>query len=222
MRNLEPVLIGPLLPRLKPECDSLKTVSTAPRPISPSTSQSALILVSNPHHSASMSLSSSSPIRETSQEVDQQLAILQLPYPTIVGVPTDRLLELKLFHHYLQMAPLTDQPYHFDNPRAGQHGIWKEWIANLAVSDHILMDAVLGFSASHLRALNPFDRDISQASYKYMLRAIIGHAEQVRRGVDGQNVESLFAASIFMGLYSSMNPSGQVYGPPLHVRIPAE
>lgn len=81
------------------------------------------------------------------------------------------------------------------------------------------MDAVLGFSAANLGALNPSDRLISQASHRYMLRAVTSHAKQIRQGINDQNGEVLFATSTFMALFSSMVPPSDVSGPPLHVGI---
>lgn len=114
------------------------------------------------------------------------------------------------------MAP----PYHLRGPYHTQNdlpGIWKNWIADLALKDHTVMDAVLGFSATNLRVLNPSDRVISQASYKYMLRAVTSHASQIRQGITEQNAEVLFATSTFMALFSSMIPPSDTRGPPLHV-----
>jgi hypothetical protein len=218
-RILEPVMI-PSLPRtLDRGSSSLKTSSTVSRTISPSGSQSSLRLLSNSSPSTALSSCLPPSTRHKSQEVNQQFEVFQLPYPSPIPTPSDRLLELKLYHHYIQMIPSTNQPY-LDGSLTGLQSIWKEWVTSLAINDNTLMDAILGFSASHLRVINPSDRAVSQASDKYMLRAITSHAEQLRRGVDSQNVEVLFATSTFMALYSCMNPSGEVRGPPLHVRLP--
>lgn len=210
----------PSLPRLDRGGNSLKTASAISSPSSTPTSRSALIRVSNPGSIVSSSLNLPYILREWPPEIIQPPEIFKLPSPTTIGTPTDRLLELKLFHHYMKITP-TNAANLSEIPKTGlEEDVWKNWIANLAVNDQTLMDALLGFSASELRARNPSDHTISQASYKYMLRAITSHAKQVRRGVDSQNAEVLFATSTFMALYSGMNSPGTVSGLPLHVRIP--
>jgi hypothetical protein len=57
------------------------------------------------------------------------------------------------------------------------------------------MDALLGFSAFHLRLLYPSDLIISQASQKYMAKAITEHAKQLQGGVNEENAKVLFATS---------------------------
>jgi hypothetical protein len=85
---------------------------------------------------------------------------------------------------------------------AGQH-TWSTWITDLAVNTPTLMDALLGFSAFHLRCLNPFDQTISEASHKYMTRAISSQAKELREGVDEKNVEGLFATSALITFHAS-------------------
>jgi hypothetical protein len=217
-KTLEPVMIPSLPGRLDRVSSSLKISSTVSRTISPSGSQSSLKLLSNSSLSTSLSSCLSS-TRQKSQEGNQHFEIFQLPYPNPITTPSDRLLELKLYHHCIKMIPSTNQPYR-DGSLIGRQSIWKEWVTSLAITNNTLMDTILGFSASHLRVINPSDRAVSQASDKYMLRAITSHAEQLRRGVNGQNVEVLVATSTLIALYSCMNPSGEVRGPPLHVRLP--
>jgi hypothetical protein len=94
------------------------------------------------------------------------------------------------------------------------------WTTRLAFSCPSLMDALLGFSAFHLRSLNASDKEIFKASHKYMLQAITGHAKQVRGGVDEKNAEAVFATSVFIAFHASMSQrflegSGPP-GPPLH------
>lgn len=55
-------------------------------------------------------------------------------------------------------------------------------------------------------------------SQKYMLRAISAHAEDLRRGINSKNAETVFAASTFIAFHSSFSQRFQTdrKGPPLH------
>lgn len=66
------------------------------------------------------------------------------------------------------------------------------------------MDALIGFSAFHLRLLYPSDLVISQASHKYIAKAIAEHARQLRDGVNEENAEVLFATSMFISFHASV------------------
>jgi Fungal specific transcription factor domain len=202
----------PSLRRLDLQATSVRTGRTTSEPTF-SSSQSTLVQASRHGSQAS------SPAAPTSIPGQEQPIVFELPYPTTIGTPSDRLLELRLFHHYMQMSTSSRQWRQTLPPQNSLQGTWKQWVAGLAMKDHTLMDAVLGFSAANIGALNPSDRLVSQASYKYMLRAITGHAKQMRQGINDQNAEVLFATSTFMALFSSMVPPCDVRGPPLHVGI---
>jgi len=81
------------------------------------------------------------------------------------------------------------------------------------------MDALLGFSAFHLRYLNPFDRTISEASNKYMARAISSQAKELREGADENNAEGGFATSALITFHASMNQTF-LYGDEGECRLP--
>jgi hypothetical protein len=68
------------------------------------------------------------------------------------------------------------------------------------------MDALLVFSAYHLNSVCTPNLEISQASHKYLLRAIRGHARDISDGIHEQNAESVFATAIFMLFHSNMSP----------------
>lgn len=91
-------------------------------------------------------------------------------------------------------------------------------MTSLAFSNQNLMDALLGFSAFHLRSVNPLDREVSLASHKYMVRALRGHSDELRKGVDEKNAETLFATSTFITFHSCLSTRDldSPRGPPLH------
>jgi hypothetical protein len=132
-----------------------------------------------PHRDASSALDSQS----TSVSPSAPTSSSYCPAPISVDTPTDRLLELSLFHHYLKMTFTPSTSFLVDGSDiAGQH-TWSTGITDLAVNIPTLMDALLGFFAFHLRYLNPFDQTISEASHKYMARAISLQAKELHEGV---------------------------------------
>lgn len=206
-------MLIPALVRLDREAPSRNTTPTTSGFVSSPSSHSALVLASK------SGLSTYSTSSATSIQRNQHPIVYQLPYPTPVGTPSNRLFELKLFHHYMQMSHASMQLPQNDPPRLALQSIWKQWIAGLAMKDDTLMDALLGFAATNLRVLCPSDRKVANASYHYMLRAITSHAKQVREGINAQNAEVLFATSTFMALSSTMTPTDEARGPPLHVSV---
>ncbi|RFU35111.1 hypothetical protein B7463_g1247, partial [Scytalidium lignicola] len=124
--------------------------------------------------------------------------------PMAMFTPADRLLELRLFHHYRTMASRSLLPASFSSKEFARHP-WSTWVSTLAVSTPSLMDAIIGFSAFHLRLLSPGDKTISQASHKYMARAIVRHSKELQAGINERNVETLFATSVFVALHASVS-----------------
>ena len=122
------------------------------------------------------------------------------PIPVSMSTPIDRLLELRLFNHYLEK---TSQG--FVRQMKGQ-GVWTNWITSLALTSPCLMDVVLGFSAFHLRYLAPSDKAVREASHRYMARGITEHAKQLREGINAENAEVVFATSTFIAFHAA---SGQ-------------
>jgi len=132
-----------------------------------------------------------------------------------------RLLELKLFYHYIEMTSSTSASPLAEVPKMapGQH-IWAVWMTGLAFQNQSLMDVLLGFSAFHLRYLNPLDREMSRVSHSYMLRALRGHAQDLRNGLNEKNAEAVFATSTFVAFHAGMShkllTDSVAMVPPLH------
>jgi hypothetical protein len=134
------------------------------------------------------------------------------PVSFSVWTPNERLLEFRLFHHFMKMSEKPAKPHitscHSSNSQAlwstWCQGLWSTWISTLAINSPCVMDALLGFSAFHLRLLYPSDFVISQASHKYMAKAIAEHTKQLRDGVNEENAEVLFATSIFITFHASV------------------
>jgi hypothetical protein len=80
------------------------------------------------------------------------------------------------------------------------------------------MDALLGFSAFHLGVSRTWDLGMSQISQNYMVRAIRGHACEIKEGINEKNAEAAFATSTFIALHASFSRRflDPTIGPPLH------
>ncbi|KAH8738426.1 hypothetical protein BGZ61DRAFT_489336 [Ilyonectria robusta] len=117
------------------------------------------------------------------------------PYPATVGTPRDSLLDLRLFHHYHTMAAKS----------SAAQKLWSIWTVDMAVNSATVMDAVLGFSAFHLRRLGSRDLDICEASHKYMIRAIRSHKEQVQLGLNESNAAPMIVSCALILFHTTMN-----------------
>ncbi len=80
---------------------------------------------------------------------------------------------------------------------------YASWMVKLALQNSTVMDALLGFSAFHLRHLNKSDKDMLYASLKFMNRAISQHARNIRSGITAQNAEICFATSTLIAFYTA-------------------
>ncbi|KAH7110975.1 hypothetical protein B0J13DRAFT_516409 [Dactylonectria estremocensis] len=124
--------------------------------------------------------------------------------------PAERLLKLRLFHHYLQMTHESTEV----------QVRWAFWIAEVAVQSPHAMDALLGFSACHLRRCTKSDQSLDETSHRYLARAIRSQRGQIQAGLDENNAPSIAATCALISFYSSVNraelaPEG-VLQVPLH------
>lgn len=118
--------------------------------------------------------------------------------PITVGTPVNRRLELRIFHHYQKMTSYASY---------GQQA-WSKWIGNLAVATPDVMNAVLGFSAFHLRRqVGEDDMEVREASHRYMALAIRSHAEEIARGFGEDNAATLIACGALILFHTSVNQS---------------
>jgi hypothetical protein len=146
---------------------------------------------------APISASSCSPqsLHETSQTWEPKTSEL---WAMTMNTPQNRLLELKLMHHYSTTVSATLFQL-FGNRRwqaALKRDLFSRWVTGLALSTPGLLEALLAFSAFNLRKLQgDCDKDLSLASHTYLTAAIKAHSEQLDRGISDENAEILFAGS---------------------------
>ncbi|CAM1505982.1 Fc.00g116190.m01.CDS01 [Cosmosporella sp. VM-42] len=84
---------------------------------------------------------------------------------------------------------------------------WSSWIANQALQTPSVMDALLGFSAFHLRRNGDGDPAIREASHKYMARAIRSHKEQLLGDINEANAPGIVACCSLILIHGSVNQS---------------
>ncbi|KAK1754902.1 hypothetical protein QBC47DRAFT_423110 [Echria macrotheca] len=110
-----------------------------------------------------------------------------------------RLLELKLMHHYTVM---TCKTFTFTAPVT--EDIWKITVPNLAFagSQH-LADAILAVAALHLRSMTPNDRELIRASHAYMAASLAEYSATLTRGIDNTNAETLFLTAALIAFQST-------------------
>lgn len=113
--------------------------------------------------------------------------------------PRNRLLELKLMHHY---TALTCKTFSFTAPIT--EDIWKHTVPNLAFSgSQHLADAILAVAALHLRSLTPNDKEIVRASHAYMAASLSEYSATLTKGIDHTNAEALFLTAALIAFQST-------------------
>ncbi|AEO65995.1 uncharacterized protein THITE_2113700 [Thermothielavioides terrestris NRRL 8126] len=123
------------------------------------------------------------------------------PAPTFSQTtpPSQRLLELRLMHHYTAM---TCKTFTFTAPVT--EDIWKITVPNLAFSgSQHLADAILAVAALHLRSMAPDDKELVRASHAYMAASLAEYSAALTKGIDHTNAESLFLTSALIAFQST-------------------
>ncbi|KAL2069604.1 hypothetical protein VTL71DRAFT_14283 [Oculimacula yallundae] len=226
--SLPPMKLPPVkIPILRKSRENSSTFSESPsifQSTSPVNSECSEIS-STSIVSRKKSLTSPSP---TDSETTMAFQMLERSksLPMHMNTPGDRLLNLKLMHHFMSMSPRTyfkllgpasveQSP---DRPTPTRE-INVNWIMRLAFTNQDLMDALLGFSAFNLRRLDSSNRTLAQASHVYLTRAISAHAAQLSKNISDNNGEALFATACliaFTAISSQQYISPSESGLPLH------
>ncbi|PMD43906.1 hypothetical protein L207DRAFT_525283 [Hyaloscypha variabilis F] len=114
-----------------------------------------------------------------------------------MGNPNDRLLELRLMHHFTKFS--SESLFRLIGsssiPPTEIQEDCARWVIDVAMRNAGLMDAVLAFSAFDLRGFEPNNQAICQASHRYMTKAIAAHNEQLSQGISAENAEIILAGS---------------------------
>ncbi|KAJ1333843.1 transcriptional activator protein UGA3 [Microdochium nivale] len=134
----------------------------------------------------------------------------------------DRMMELKLLHHYTTMTCKT-----LAIRDASSERIWSEIVPNLAFSGaNYLADALLAVAALHLRSAAPHDQQLIRASHSYMAATLSEYAASLSKGITNSNAEALFLTSALIAFQSTASrvfvrdEGGGSKDQPAHYHIP--
>ncbi|KAH7215427.1 hypothetical protein DER44DRAFT_880452 [Fusarium oxysporum] len=111
------------------------------------------------------------------------------------GSPAEQLLERQLLHHFVQMT----------QQATDIQATWSLWVLEEATHSPCVLNGILGISAFHLRRFNEFDKALEEASYEYMARAIEGHREDLRGGINKGNSSSVAAACALVSIHANVD-----------------
>ena len=112
--------------------------------------------------------------------------------------PTRMKFELRLIHTFMSLvAPVQAG---LDSGHASQGSVTN--LPMLATKYIYARDIILGCSALYLRAYNPNDKLLVRASHEYAVRAIAECSRQIQHGVQQDNAEGLFFASMFVAKHA--------------------
>lgn len=133
-------------------------------------------------------VSSPSVTESLHQSTTQSIRSGPTPSVSSPARPVDRMLELRLWHHFttkthktlLHNVPAADDIWRIDVPQLAFAG--KSYLA----------DAILAVSALHLRSLNPDDKTLVQASHAYSASALADYCASLTGGIQEENAEALF------------------------------
>lgn len=115
-------------------------------------------------------------------------------YPTgLTTTGQSRVLELRLMHHYTTFT-CSQLP---DGELEQGRYIWSKDVPRLAFQSELVLNALLGISALHLKALAPDDQTLSQAAASYFNKAIQTHRIALST-VDKESSEAVLATAIII------------------------
>lgn len=110
--------------------------------------------------------------------------------PSLGSSGHNRLLELRLLHHYLTFT--CGQLPGGDTANGRQ--LWAIDVPQMAFNCDYVLNALLGLSAQHLWALDSKQKSLAVISRRYLAKAISSHRERLQRA-ERSNAEYLLATS---------------------------
>ncbi|KAF3061061.1 hypothetical protein GL218_03715 [Daldinia childiae] len=121
------------------------------------------------------------------------------PLPLTNSNKSNRMMELKLLHHY---TTITCQTLAISSPVSEK--IWRDTVPNLAFTGaEFLADALLAVSALHLRSHAPQDQELIRASHSYMASTLSEYSARLGKGITESNAEALFLTAALIAFQST-------------------
>ncbi|KAH9886771.1 hypothetical protein F4778DRAFT_438322 [Xylariomycetidae sp. FL2044] len=122
------------------------------------------------------------------------------PAPLFGSSQKNRMMELRLLHHY---TTVTCKTLAISSQDVSEK-LWRETVPNLAFSgNNFLADALLAVAALHLRYISPHDQDIVRASHAYMASTLSEYGASLKRGITESNAEALFLTAALIAFQST-------------------
>ncbi|KAI0136342.1 hypothetical protein BJ170DRAFT_589330 [Xylariales sp. AK1849] len=129
------------------------------------------------------------------------LKLCRHPDPPTVS-PTsmnNRMMELRLLHHYTTM---TCKTLLIADPLS--EAIFRDIVPSLAFTGKtFLADAILAVSALHLRSSEPQNRALVRASHAYMASSLSEYGNSLSKGINESNAEALFLTATLIAFQST-------------------
>ncbi|KAF4978024.1 hypothetical protein FZEAL_5531 [Fusarium zealandicum] len=113
----------------------------------------------------------------------------------------DRMLELRLMHHYTNVTSKT-----LLTNSAAAEDIWQRAVPQMAFSGRgksYLADAILSVAALHLRSMTPDDKTLVRASHAYSASTLSSYCASLDSGITPDNAEALFLTATLIAFQAS-------------------
>jgi hypothetical protein len=111
-----------------------------------------------------------------------------------------QLLELRLIQSFLTAGFTMENSY--PNEHHVSMSIKSIFLLAADPRHWYLMDIIMGCTAASLRATNPHDITLVEASHTYAVRSIQECSKQIREGICASNAEGLFVASLLIAMHA--------------------
>lgn len=124
---------------------------------------------------------------------------MPVPKGTSTKRPVDRLMELRLWHHF------TSNTYKTLIANSDSTGtVWLHDVPHIAFAGKpYLTDALLAVAALHLRSIHPEEKALVYACHAYSANALEEYGLSLNNGITADNAEALFLTSALIAFHAS-------------------
>ncbi|KAM5356147.1 hypothetical protein ACJ41O_002793 [Fusarium nematophilum] len=180
------------------------STTTSAESIGAPTPSPAPSIITAPRTPSTRPRAPSSPARPSRPNPSPPTPIYSQPSPTVSisdSSDGDRMLELRLMHHYTNVTSKTL----LINSSAAED-IWQRAVPQMAFSGNgrtYLADAILSVAALHLRSMTPDDKVLVRASHAYSASTLSAYCASLDAGITAENAEALFLTATLIAFQAS-------------------
>jgi hypothetical protein len=130
-----------------------------------------------------------------------------------IGINSSSILELRLMHHYTSSTCGRQPLLQISSPTTAD-SMWEVDIPQIAFSNDIVLNAMLGIASFNLHSLYPDDHSLALASRTYLNRAVVKQRDALKE-VNRQNAEPLLVSAVLLAhlnWLTSYSDQGQLRG----------